>query len=480
MRWFKRLVLGLLAVILCAVVALGIMMKFFGLRVQMAGSGMRPIFDFYRPEDHYRELERQRASQPRPEMPPPGTMAAAKTEAAVPAPVAAEPAATAAAAYWTDFRGPRRDGLYAEMHIRTQWPKEGLPALWKQPVGGGYASFVVAQGLAFTIEQRRHQEVVTAYDVDTGREIWNNAWDAEFKEQMGGDGPRATPTWDNGRLYALGATGEFRCLEARTGKKLWGKNILTDNGAGNITWGMSASPLIVDDKVIVLPGGSGGKSVVAYNKLTGEPVWGSQNDAQAYTSPMLVTLAGQRQIVVVSAKRAMGLAVVDGALLWEFPWATEYDVNSAQPVLLGGDRFLLSAGYDHGAAVVEVSEKDGKLTAHEIWKNNQLKARFNSPVYYQGHVYGLDEGILVCVDAATGARKWKGGRYGYGQLLLADGYLIVLTEFGELVLVRATPEKLDEVATFPALEGKTWNVPAIAGGRLLVRNSTQMAAYRLN
>lgn len=478
MRWLKWFVLGLLIVALSGAVVLGVLVKFFGLRVQMSGSGMTPIFDFYRPEDHYRELERQRASQPRPEPKPPGEEAEKK--AAV-APEAAPSSAPAAApAYWTDFRGPRRDGIYAEMPIRTQWPKEGLPALWKQPVGGGYASFVVAQGMAFTIEQRRHQEVAAAYDIDTGREIWNNAWDALFKENMGGDGPRATPTWDNGRLYVLGATGEFRCLEAKTGKKLWGKNILTDNGATNITWGMSASPLVVDDKVIVLPGGLAGKSVVAYNKLTGEPVWASQNDRQAYTSPMLVTLAGKRQVLVVSATRAFGLNTEDGILLWEFPWVTEYDVNSAQPLLLGGNRFLLSAGYDHGAAVVEISEADGKLASRQIWKNNRMKARFNSPVFYQGHVYGLDEGILSCVDAATGDQKWKGGRYGYGQLLLAEGHLIVLTEFGDLVLVRATPEKLDEIATFPALEGKTWNVPAIAAGRLLVRNSTQMAAFKLN
>jgi outer membrane protein assembly factor BamB len=463
----------LLGLILCAVVVIGVMVKFFGLRVQMKGSGYVPMFDFYRADDHYRELEKQRASQPRP--PLLATPAAAEEKA--PAPAAA---AAPTPPYWTDFRGPHRDGLYAETQIRTSWPKEGLKPLWKQPVGGGYASFVVAEGLAFTIEQRRQQEVVAAYEVETGREVWTNAWDGEFKETMGGDGPRATPTWDHGRLYALGASGEFRCLESKTGKKLWGKNILTDNGATNIQWGMSASPLIVDDKVIALPGGAAGKSVVAYDKLTGAMVWASQNDRQSYTSPMLVTLAGKRQILVVSATRVMGMTPEDGALLWEYPWQTQFDINSAQPLLLGENRFLISAGYDHGAAVVEVGETDGKLAAREIWKNNRLKARFNSPVLYQGFVYGLDEGILVCLDAATGALKWKGGRYGYGQVLLAGGHLIVLTENGELALLRATPEKLDEVASFPALEGKTWNVPAMAGGRLLVRNAAEMAAFRLN
>lgn len=477
MAWaskLRRVLLGILAFLLCSVVVVGVMVKFFGLRIQMNGSGMKPAFvDFYRPDEHYLELERQRASQPRPPM--------------LAAPAAAEksPAASAKASppeppYWTDFRGPHRDGLYAENQIRASWPKEGLPPLWKQPVGGGYASFVAAQGLAFTIEQRRQQEVTVAYELETGREVWTNAWEGEFKETMGGDGPRATPTWDNGRLYTLGAAGEFRCLEAKSGKRLWGKNILTDNGATNLQWGMAASPLIVDDKVIVQPGGTAGKSVVAYDKLTGERVWASLNDPQSYTSPMLVTLAGRRQILTVSATRVMGLAVEDGTLLWDYPWRTEYDVNSAQPLLLGDNRFLISAGYDHGAAVVEIAESGGKFSAREIWKNNRLKAKFNSPVLYQGHVYGLDEGILACLDAATGQLKWKGGRYGYGQVLLAGDRLIVLTETGELVLVRATPEKLDELAAFPALEGKTWNVPAIAGGRLLVRNTTEMAAFRLN
>ncbi len=174
---------------------------------------------------------------------------------------------------WTDFRGPNRDGRYTATPIRTSWPREGLRRLWKQPVGGGYASFVVADGRAFTIEQRRNEEVVAAYDIQTGRELWTNSWTANFQESMGGDGPRATPTWHEGRLYALGAEGELRVLDAAKGTLVWRRNILSDNRADNLSWGMSASPLIVDDKVIVLPGGTRGSSVVAYNKLTGAPIW---------------------------------------------------------------------------------------------------------------------------------------------------------------------------------------------------------------
>ena len=199
-------------------------------------------------------------------------------------------------AIWPDFRGPARDGRSAEV-IRTDWPAGGLPLLWKQPIGLGYSSFVVAGRRAFTIEQRRREEVVAAYNVETGRELWTNVWEGEFVESMGGDGPRATPTYHDGRVYALGALGELRSLDAATGKVIWRRNILEDNRASNLEWGMSAAPLVVDDKLILLPGGSGGRSVVAYDRGTGEPIWRALDDRQAYCSPMLVTLAGVRTSV---------------------------------------------------------------------------------------------------------------------------------------------------------------------------------------
>ncbi len=379
---------------------------------------------------------------------------------------------------WTDFRGPNRDGRYDAQTVRTSWAASGLPRLWKQPVGGGYASFVVADGRAFTIEQRRAQEVVAAYDVETGRELWKHGWDSEFRESMGGDGPRATPTWHDGRVYALGAAGELRCLDAKTGKLLWNRNILRDNAAENLQWGMSASPLIVDDKVVVLPGGTSGKSVVAYHRLTGAPVWKALDDEASYTSPMLVTLAGRRQILVVTMSRAVGLAE-DGALLWEYPWRNGSGINVAQPIVTGPNRFFISAGYGKGAALVEVTGSGKSFAARAVWENNSMKNKFQSSVLHNGYVYGLDEGILTCIEVATGERKWKGGRYGYGQLLLAGDHLIVITETGELVLVRAAPDQHTEVARFQAIEGKTWNVPAISNNRLLVRNTTEMACYSL-
>lgn len=457
---------------------------FWGMRLENDGTGIPRIITFKDPKQHEQELEASRAAMhssveppvaaPVEPVPPPAAAAKAVAETAptlMPAPPAPEPE-------WGDYRGPGRNGVYPKP-ILTSWPAGGLKPLWKQPVGGGYASFAIAEGLAFTIEQRRDDEVVAAYDLNSGRERWTVSWPAHFSESMGGDGPRTTPVYNEGRVYALGAEGEFRCLDAPSGKVLWRTNILKENGGSNLVWAQSASPLIVDDKVITLPGGPSGKSIVAYDKRTGKVIWTSQNDEQSYTTPMLVTLAGRRQILTVSATRAMGLDPQNGELLWDYPWVTEYHINAAQPIVTQPNRFFISAGYGHGAALVEVKPDGAKFKASTVWQNTKMKNKFSSSVLYNGHIYGFDESILACINAATGEQTWKGGRYGFGQLILAGSHLIVVTEQGELVLVKADPKSHQEVARFEAISGKTWNNLAISGGILLVRNTTEMAAFRL-
>jgi outer membrane protein assembly factor BamB len=492
---FKKLGLALFCLV---VVATGMVAA--GFRVERGGSGW-PRF-IMRSNDDVLEADRarQRNSVPTsadvqvpaykpiaaqegspvdtPSAKTPQIAAVGGTDAAVApnAPVAP----VAAGSAWTDFRGPDRDGRYTGAPIRTDWPREGLRRLWKQPVGAGYASFVVADGRAFTIEQRRNQEVVAAYDVQTGREIWTNAWNASFEESMGGDGPRATPTYHESRIYALGAEGELRVLDAAKGTLVWRRNILSDNGAHNLSWGMSASPLIVDDMVVVLPGGTRGSSVVAYSKATGDPVWKALNDEASYTSPMLVTLGGVRQLLVVTATRVVGLTPENGTVLWDYPWSTFNGINVAQPIVFthnGRDRIFVSASYGHGAAVFELTRAGDRFQARTVWENERMKNKFTSSVLHNGHIYGLDESILASVNAETGEQNWKGGRYGYGQLVLAGDHLVVLTEDGDVVLVNATPARHEEVARFSAIEGKTWNHPVIADGKLIVRNIQEMAAF---
>ncbi len=320
---------------------------------------------------------------------------------------------------------------------------------------------------------------MAAYDVATGRELWTNAWSGAFREMMGGDGPRATPTWHDGRIYALGGSGELRALDAATGKVLWRTNILTDASATNLQWGMSAAPLVVDDAVVVLPGGANGNSVVAYDRATGKRAWSALDDTASYASPMLVTLGGVRQILVFSASRLVSLAADGHAVLWEFPWTTQYGVNASQPLLLGNDRLFVSTGYGSGAAAIQLTKEGDRFSVRELWRTNRMKNQFTSSLLHDGFIYGLDESILACIDAATGDIRWKGGRYGYGQVMLASGHLLILSESGDLALVRATPEAHVELAVFPVLEGKTWNHPAMAGGYLLVRNLNEMAAFDL-
>jgi outer membrane protein assembly factor BamB len=462
-RLFKKL-LGTLGVLLFTLLysagVIWLLIRFAGLQVEWRG-GYVPALTFHKTAPDYAALERHRREQP-----------AAGT---VPK-TAAQPAAP----YWTGFRGPNRDGVYAEAGISTNWPAAGLRRLWGQPCGGGYASFAIAEGMAFTIEQRREQEAVVAYDVTNGREVWSHSWTASFSESMGGDGPRATPAYDSGRIYALGALGELRCLDATSGQAAWSHNILSENNATEPTYGVAASPLIIGDKLIVLTSARRGNSVACYNKLDGKLLWTALDDRMGYASPALLDLPGGPQVVVSAENRTLGLQVDDGKLLWEYPWrVSNNQLPIAQPLRVSSNQFLLSAGYFTGSALVEISPEGTALAARTVWKNKNLKNKFSSSVFWRGHIYGLDEDILTCLDAQTGERKWKEGRYGYGQLLLADGCLILLTGDGELALVKATPDRHQELARFQAIHGKTWNYPAIADRKLFIRNSFEMACYDL-
>ncbi len=457
-----RKILGTLGIGLYSLLYAGgvllLLVRFTGLDWEWRG-GFPPVLTWHKTRPDYDAVEASRRAQTKAVAPPP---------------------ALGGQVDWPGFRGPHRDGHYNQTPIATHWPADGLRPIWKQPIGGGYASFAIAGGRAFTIEQRREQEAVTAYDVETGRELWATRYPAAFDEPLGGEGPRATPYFSEGKLYSLGALGDLLCLDAADGKVIWKVNILTDNMANLLQYAMAGSPLVVGDKVIVQAGGAKGRSVVAYDKQSGNAIWRVLDDPAAYSSPMLVSLAGQEQLLVVTDHRAVGLQVSDGALLWETPWVVKQNNrNNAQPVLLGTNRFLLSAGYGTGCEAVEISRTGNGLAGTPLWHNIWLKNKFTSSVFWQGFVYGLDEDVLVCLDAQTGERKWKDGRYGYGQVLVADGYLIVLGGEGVLALVKASPDHYEEVAHFQALEGKTWNHPAMTGGKILVRNAVQMACFDL-
>ncbi len=463
-RTWKKKFTGILASLLlglvCAAIGILLLIRYAGLEMEWRG-GYVPVLTWRKTKPNFDALAQNRAQQ-------------AKLS---PAPAVV----IHGTANWTGFRGPRRDATYDEHPILTNWPSGGLRMRWKQPCGGGYSSFALAEGRAFTIEQRRDLEVVAAYDIGTGRELWTNGWPAKFSEYHSDEGPRSTPTYDDGKIYALGATGEFRCLDAATGRMVWGKNIVTETHSALPDYGLAASPLIVDEKIILQPDAYKGKSVVCYDKRDGKMLWSALDMPMGYASPELLTVDGERQVVVCGRPDICGLRLTDGAERWHYRWhILNNERPITQPLELGTNQLFVSAAYMTGCAAFEVCPAKDGFETREVWRNRNLKTKFSSAVLWDGFVYGLDEDILACVDARTGERKWKDGRYGYGQLLLASGHLIILCANGDLALVKATPERWLEVARFPALKGKSWNAPAIDGGSLLVRNGAEMACFEIS
>ncbi|MBX9788756.1 MAG: PQQ-like beta-propeller repeat protein [Pirellulales bacterium] len=386
-----------------------------------------------------------------------------------------------------EYRGIHRDGVVPDPpQLARDWAKTPPKLAWKQPVGGGYAGFVVVGPMLVTIEQRRDQEAVVAYDAESGRQRWLVEYPALFHETLGGDGPRATPTLADDRLYALGATGVLLCLKPEDGSEIWRHDILQTNHAVNLQWGMCGSPLVYENWVVVNPGdqqppgaaaAADSHALLAFDRTTGNLAWAGGHGRASYASPMLLDVAGKRQLVVFDTPGLAGHDPADGRELWRVLWPSNFDINAAQPLLVAPNRLLISS--DSGAAVIEVAEADGQWTAREVWRNNFLKCSYANPLLYEGYVYGLNKGILTCLEVATGKRVWQGGRYGHGQMLLCGDLLVILAESGELVLVEATPEAHRELGRIQAIEGKTWNNPAMVGPRIYVRNHIEMAAYDL-
>ena len=365
------------------------------------------------------------------------------------------------------------------MQIETDWAKSPPVAIWRRPIGPGWSSFAVAGDLLYTQEQRGEDEVVTAYRMTTGEPVWRHRDAARFYESNAGAGPRGTPTLSNGRLYTLGATGILNALDASSGAVVWSRNPVTDTGVTIPVWGIASSPLVVNGMVVVAASGR----LAGYDAATGKPRWFRPTGGGGYSSPHLTTIGGVTQILLLSGGGAIGVAPADGAVLWQHAlW--ESATGIVQPATVDGDLLIAAADAMGGIGMrrLAIAHGPGGWTAEERWTSRGLKPYFNDFVVHKGHAFGFDGSILSCIDVKDGARKWKGGRYGSGQLvLLADQDLLLVTsEEGELALVSATADKFTELARVPALEGKTWNHPVLVGDVLLVRNGQEMAAFRLS
>ncbi len=401
-------------------------------------------------------------------------------------PVADEPAAAdvplqSEPGDWPGFRGPERDSRAAGVTFATDWDAHPPRELWRRRVGPGWSSFCVVNGYAFTQEQQGDDEVVVCYGVDDGQPLWVNRQATRFFEPVGGAGPRATPTFDQGRLYTTGANGTVQSLNAATGETLWCRDLRQDTGAELPIWGFSSSPLLVGDAVVVFAGGAEGKTVVAYNRETGEILWTAGEGRMSYSSPHLARFDGSETILMATEKGLVAMEPAGGKIAWQYDWELP-GMRIVQPLLVGDDLVLLAGSYGGGSRLLQIARGGDVWSVAERWTTRDINPYFNDSVIHRGHVYGFNGKILTCIDMATGERCWKGGRYGYGQLLLLPDMdlLLVISEQGEAVLVKADPADHVEVGRFQALHGKTWNHPVIAHGRLLVRNGEEAACFTLD
>jgi outer membrane protein assembly factor BamB len=398
---------------------------------------------------------------------------------------------------WPGFRGPRRDSRLTGVRIKTDWQQSPPKMLWRHRIGPGWSSFAVVGDRLFTQEQRGPDEYVVCYSAANGDELWSRHDAVRFYEMVAGPGPRATPTFHGSRLYTYGANGLLNCLDAATGKPLWSHDVATEFKLADAekndvpTWGFASSPLVTQGVVIVFAGARNGKTVAAYKEETGELAWTAnvgpapetpEKVALSYCSPQLATVDGSEQVLMATDAGLSGFEPAHGKELWHYSWPVEKTPRIVQPALVGGSDLLLGTGMGNGTRRIHVSHKGAEWLTEETWKTTKYKPYFNDFVVFNDYLYGFDSGKFMCLKLNDeGKDKWHVSDYGSGQvLLLADqGLLLILSEEGDVALRAATPEKRDEICRFKALEGKTWNHPVLAHGKLFVRNGEEMACFKL-
>lgn len=383
-------------------------------------------------------------------------------------------ASAQANATWPQWRGPNRDGVSKETGLLKQWPADGPALVWKAAgAGSGYSSFSIANGRLYTMGLRGDREFVMAFDTATGKEAWATAHGGKFENDRG-NGPRGTPTVDGDRIYALGGNGDLSALEARTGKLIWSKNVLKEFGGSQIRWGISESPLVVGNKVLVNAGGPNA-SVVALNKNDGSVIWKSQSDGAGYSSGIPLQINGGTQVVFFTDARAVGLDLNDGKLLWDYSRPSNNVANIATPIARG-NRVFISSDYGTGGGVVEI-KPDGK--AQEIWFTKEMRNHHSSSVLVGDYLYGFSSAILTAMKFDTGEVAWRDRSVGKGSLVYADGLLYCFSEKGVMGLVEATPTGYVEKGRFTIQMGNlpTWTHPVVAGGRLYLRDQDTIYAY---
>ncbi len=383
-------------------------------------------------------------------------------------------------AEWPQWRGPNRDGISKETGLLKQWPAGGPPLVWKaKGAGRGYSSMAISGGRLFTMGVRGDKEYLIAFDVATGKEVWATPHGAVYRDDRG-DGPRGTPTIDGNKGYALGASGDLSCFDTTTGRLLWTMNVLKKFGGSNIQWGISESPLVLGEKVLINPGGPGA-SIVALNKKDGSVIWKSQSEPAGYSSAINVEAGGVNQVVFFTSRRAVGLDVRDGKLLWQYERPANDTANVATPIARA-NRVFISSDYGVGGGLVEIKATDNGVRADEVYFTKEMRNHHSSSVLVGDYLYGFSSSILTAMRFDTGEIAWRDRSVGKGSLVYADGNLYCFSENGVVGLVEATPSGYREKGRFTIKQESlpTWTHPVIAGGRLYIRDQDTIYAYDIN
>ncbi len=377
--------------------------------------------------------------------------------------------------YFPRFLGAKMKNWISGEALPSGWYQSKPKLLWRQKIGEGWGAFSVAGDYAFTMEQRGPKETTICYELRTGNAVWVHEEEVRFEESMGDDGPRSTPTIVDGKIFTMGATGILNCLDARTGKVIWGKDVLAEVKQSVPRWAKSCSPLVVDGKVIVTLGSEAEKNLAAFSVSNGDLLWRAGDYSSSYTSPIVATLAGKRQIVAFQQKSVDGYDIESGEILWSFPVKNRQS-NCASPLILD-DTVITSSGYGYGTHRIKITREGDAFTAEELWHTRKLKAKFANMIIKDGHLYGLNDGRMVCLDLRDGKRKWSGTNFGHGQILGVGNHMIVQAEQGGISFLELNPEEEAITTTFDALEHRTWNNPVVAGKILLIRNDREVIAF---
>ena len=380
---------------------------------------------------------------------------------------------------WPQFLGPSRNGISSETGLAKSWTATGPKVMWRTPLGDGYSSVAISKGHLYTLFSKGDDEFVICLGANSGKEIWRVRSDATFKD-TNGNGPRSTPAVHDDIVYALGGRGKLHALNVKNGKSLWQHDLKKEfNSVGPSDGGYASSPLVEGEMVLIEAGGAGGNAFVAFNKKSGQLIWKAESDIAGYSSPVVYTINGRRQIIFFSGDGAVAVAPESGKMLWRLPWKTEGNVNAALPLFVPPDKVFISSGYGVGATLLRLKNENGNPAFEEIWKTKSMQNIYPTSILQGNYLYGFSRSTLKCMEVNTAAEKWKQQGFGVGSLIYADGHLIVLSDKGKLALIEATPEAYKEKASAEILEGRCISVPALANGRLYLRNTKELVCLDL-